>query len=48
MLLTKSRINLGAIVKQVHFSYTKDYSERTCYKYHSDLGIWGRWLEEEW
>jgi integrase/recombinase XerD len=28
-----------------HLNYTKGYSPRTCYNYHSDLGIWGRWLE---
>ncbi len=26
--------------------YTKGYSKGTCYGYNSDLGIWGRWLEE--
>jgi integrase family protein with SAM-like domain len=25
-----------------HLNYTKGYSPRTCYNYHSDLGIWGR------
>ena len=29
-----------------HLRYTKGYSKGTCYGYHSDLGIWGRWLEE--
>jgi integrase/recombinase XerD len=28
-----------------HLRYTRGHSERTCYNYHSDLGIWGRWLE---
>src|SRR5918992_4620728 len=27
-------------------NYTRGYSPRTCYSYHSDLGIWGKWLEE--
>jgi len=26
--------------------YTKGYSPGTCYGYNSDLGLWGRWLEE--
>ena len=26
--------------------YTKGSSKGTCYAYNSDLGIWGRWLEE--
>lgn len=29
-----------------HLHYAKGYSQGTCYGYHSDLGIWGRWLEE--
>jgi integrase/recombinase XerD len=29
-----------------YLNYTKSYSPRTCYNYNSDLGIWGRWLEE--
>ena len=29
-----------------HLRYTKGYSPGTCYAYNSDLGIWGRWLEE--
>ncbi|MCP3868634.1 MAG: tyrosine-type recombinase/integrase [Gammaproteobacteria bacterium] len=29
-----------------HLRYTKGYSKGTCYGYNSDLGIWGRWLEE--
>ena len=29
-----------------HLRYTKGYSAGTCYGYNSDLGIWGRWLEE--
>jgi integrase/recombinase XerD len=29
-----------------HLRYGKGYSPGTCYAYHSDLGIWGRWLEE--
>ncbi|MCA9232582.1 MAG: tyrosine-type recombinase/integrase [Gammaproteobacteria bacterium] len=29
-----------------HLRYTKGYAQGTCYGYHSDLGIWGRWLEE--
>ncbi|ABA57205.1 Phage integrase [Nitrosococcus oceani ATCC 19707] len=29
-----------------HLHYAKGYSQGTCYAYHSDLGIWGRWLEE--
>jgi len=29
-----------------HLLYTKGYSKGTCYGYNSDLGIWGRWLEE--
>ncbi len=29
-----------------HLRYTKGYSQGTCYAYNSDLGIWGRWLEE--
>jgi len=29
-----------------HLLYTKGYSKGTCYAYNSDLGIWGRWLEE--
>jgi integrase/recombinase XerD len=29
-----------------HLNYTKGYSQGTCYAYHSDLGIWGRWLAE--
>lgn len=29
-----------------HLRYAKGYSQGTCYAYHSDLGIWGRWLEE--
>lgn len=29
-----------------HLHYTKGYSQGTCYAYHSDLGMWGRWLEE--
>lgn len=28
-----------------HLRYTRGHSERTCYNYHSDLGIWGKWLE---
>lgn len=28
-----------------HLLYAKGYSKGTCYAYHSDLGIWGRWLE---
>lgn len=34
-----------------HLHYGKGYSKATCYAYHSDLGIWGRWLDEaskEW
>ncbi|MBK1695432.1 integrase [Chromatium weissei] len=34
-----------------HLLYAKGYSKATCYAYHSDLGIWGRWLNEaqhEW
>jgi integrase/recombinase XerD len=27
-------------------NYTRGYSPRTCYSYHSDLGIWGKWLEQ--
>jgi integrase/recombinase XerD len=27
-------------------NYTRGYSQRTCYNYHSDLGIWGKWLEQ--
>jgi site-specific recombinase XerD len=30
----------------VHLRYTRGHSERTCYNYHSDLGIWGKWLEQ--
>jgi integrase/recombinase XerD len=29
-----------------HLSYIKGYSPHTCYNYNSDLGIFGRWLEE--
>ena len=29
-----------------HLLYAKGYSKGTCYGYNSDLGIWGRWLEE--
>jgi len=29
-----------------HLHYGKGYSKETCYGYHSDLGIWGRWLDE--
>ncbi|MCP4993221.1 MAG: site-specific integrase, partial [Gammaproteobacteria bacterium] len=29
-----------------HLRYTKGYAKGTCYGYNSDLGIWGRWLEE--
>jgi integrase/recombinase XerD len=29
-----------------HLRYTKGYSQGTCYGYNSDLGIWGRWLED--
>lgn len=29
-----------------HLRYAKGYSQGTCYAYTSDLGIWGRWLEE--
>jgi integrase/recombinase XerD len=29
-----------------HLNYIKGYSPRTCYNYNSDLGIFGRWLEE--
>ena len=29
-----------------HLRYTRGCAESTCYGYHSDLGIWGRWLEE--
>jgi integrase/recombinase XerD len=29
-----------------HLRYTRGHSERTCYNYHSDLGIWGKWLEQ--
>jgi len=29
-----------------HLLYTKGYTKGTCYGYNSDLGIWGRWLEE--
>jgi integrase/recombinase XerD len=29
-----------------HLRYTRGHSERTCYNYHSDLGIWGKWLIE--
>ena len=29
-----------------HLRYTKGYSQGTFYAYNSDLGIWGRWLDE--
>jgi len=29
-----------------HLLYGKGYSKGTCYGYNSDLGIWGRWLDE--
>lgn len=29
-----------------HLRYTRGHSPRTCYNYHSDLGIWGTWLAE--
>ena len=29
-----------------HLLYTKGYTKGTCYGYNSDLGIWGRWLDE--
>lgn len=29
-----------------HMRYTRGCAESTCYGYHSDLGIWGRWLDE--
>jgi integrase/recombinase XerD len=29
-----------------YLRYTKGYSQGTCYGYNSDLGIWGKWLEE--
>lgn len=29
-----------------HLRYARGHSPRTCYNYHSDLGIWGMWLAE--
>ena len=29
-----------------HLRYTRGHSPRTCYNYHSDLGIWAGWLTE--
>ena len=29
-----------------HLRYTRGHSPRTCYSYHSDLGIWAGWLVE--
>jgi integrase/recombinase XerD len=29
-----------------YLRYTRGHSDATCYGYHSDLGIWGRWLKE--
>ncbi len=26
--------------------YTKGHADTTCYNYHSDLGIWYRWLAD--
>ena len=29
-----------------YLRYTRGHSEATCYGYHSDLGIWGKWLKK--
>lgn len=28
-----------------YLRYTKGHSKMTCYNYHSDLNIWGHWLQ---